>query len=405
MIDFLSKIGKKTTSLDGIVGENSVLASKGLQLFTQKSDSDSNQILPTANALECSTFLSKDTISTLEQGVKYATSKIPKNLAPAYCVYTSNGKYKFTDQRVSDFKEAEKNGSNGWNLEPLLERAEGLTSAQKANLNVNLKEYADFMSSETYKQYASSSDVAPAEYKQTVQNCLDVCDYMNFGYSIVPESEVFTENSVWSEAEYVNNSETGFYGEVFVNPDTKELIIGYCGTNDTQDAVTDDLDMMLKEVPDQYQDALNLYLKYANDPQYADYKISITGHSLGASLAQLVGATDGVMNGENPPIVATFNAFGTYDIVEKNKSQYNFVEQESLNDASMYNYITESDLVSCTSRHVGQTTWVENQSPVAHMTTSLHLGLTPEKYDIDNGKKSMLKETIGVVSKLFKRKK
>lgn len=72
----MSKIGKKTISLDGIVDENSVLASKGLQLFTQKSDSDSNQILPTAYALECSTFLSKDTISALEQGVKYATSQI-----------------------------------------------------------------------------------------------------------------------------------------------------------------------------------------------------------------------------------------------------------------------------------------------------------------------------------------
>lgn len=362
--------------------------------------------LPETSYINTTTFCSAGTADSLLEGVKYVTSKVSTDIAPAYAVYTANGKYELNDikEKMNEFQTSGKNGAAGWDLEVLLDRAESLSSSEKTLLNDYLKEYADFMTTEEYKNYATSEDIVPPEEKETVTNCLDLCDYMNLGYSMTPNTQLFDENSNWKEAEAIKNTETGFYGEVFINEETKELIIGYCGTNDMEDATTDDLDMMLKSVPDQYDDALNLYKKYADDPEYSDYKISITGHSLGASLAELVAATDGVSNGENPPTAVTFNAFGTHEIIENNKNndKYNFVEQNSLDNAKVYNYITEGDLVSCTSKHVGQTMYVENKSPVAHMTTSIHLNLTPEEYDVGKSKVNLAKNTLKKVFSYFK---
>lgn len=374
---------------------------------TGNTNNQINDDLPETSYINTTTFCTTDTANSLLEGVKYVASHISADIAPAYAVYTANGKYELSDisKKMNEFQTSGKNGAAGWDLQVLLERAESLNSTEKSLLNDYLKEYADFMTTEEYKNYATSENIVPEEEKENVINCLDLCDYMNYGYSVTPNTQLFDENSNWKEAESIKNTETGFYGEVFVNEETKELIIGYCGTNDMEDATTDDLDMMLKAVPDQYNDALNLYKKYADDPQYADYKISITGHSLGASLAELVAATDGVSNSENPPTAVTFNAFGTYEIIENNKDseEYNFVEQNTLDDAKVYNYITEGDLVCCTTKHVGQTMYVENQSPIGHMTTSIHLSLTPEEYDIGKSKITLAKNTIKKVFSYFKK--
>ena len=112
--------------------------------------------------------------------------------------------------------------------------------------------------------------------------------------------------------------------------------------------------------------------------------MTLTGHSLGGSLAQLVASTEGVSNKDNPPKVVTFNAFGTYDIVknQEDNDKYDFVEQSELDDTNVYNYITECDFVSCTTRQIGKTTVVENKSPFGHMTASLHSYFSPEKYEL-----------------------
>jgi hypothetical protein len=250
------------------------------------------------------------------------------------------------------------------------------------------------MSSEDYKLYVTSNNDVSLEDRQNFKNCLDICDFMLFGFSITPNSQIFSNPSIWEEIDFINNSETGFYGEVFENRSKKELIIAYCGTDDLRDATVDDLEMMLDEVPDQYNDALDLYLFYATHPRYADYKITITGHSLGGSLAQLVGATRDVAYNDNAPTIVTFNAFGVCDILEKNKDKCDFLVCDILSDISVCNYITEGDFVSCVTRHLGKTILINNQSPVPHMTTSLHLAISPEDYNLERGLLLALKEKI-----------
>ena len=102
------------------------------------------------------------------------------------------------------------------------------------------------------------------------------------------------------------NKETGFVGKVFRNNEG-EIVISFSGT-DLFDIKSRDLrndtNMSIGNEPPQTQNALALYNEVR--AMYLNAKITVTGHSLGGSLAQMVAKKTGVT-------AVAYNPFSTGD--------------------------------------------------------------------------------------------
>ncbi len=98
--------------------------------------------------------------------------------------------------------------------------------------------------------------------------------------------------------------------------------------------------MYLKELPKQYKNANEVYQQIRH--AYPNANITVTGHSLGGSLAQLVSA-------ENGCSAVTFNAYGTNDIL-KNTGIYNTKDLNIIN----YGNINDPVFNSSYTKHPGR---------------------------------------------------
>lgn len=71
-----------------------------------------------------------------------------------------------------------------------------------------------------------------------------------------------------------------------------DIVIAFRGTDSKRDLVMSDLPIALDLIPStSYIYAMNFYDAIKNDPLYADCTISLTGHSLGGAIAQLLSAS------------------------------------------------------------------------------------------------------------------
>ena len=120
-----------------------------------------------------------------------------------------------------------------------------------------------------------------------------------------------------------------------------EIIVCFRGTelSDNGD-LRNDIAMLFRRIPIQAKYALNIYDSIKET--YPDCKITVIGHSLGGSLAQIVGAMRDVK-------AVTFNAFGTLDILKKNRVQ-------NINPTNITNYCNPDDNITCinASNHIGK---------------------------------------------------
>lgn len=137
------------------------------------------------------------------------------------------------------------------------------------------------------------------------------------------------------------NPNTGFYADVLVGED--DVIIAYRGT-DSENDVDDDVAMSRSRIPAQTRDALDLYNKVKNE--YPEKDITLTGHSLGGSLADIVGAL-------NDELAVSFNAYGVGDI---------FNEGTTIKDKNVVNYVNIQDSITMINgkNHIGEIYSVPN---------------------------------------------
>lgn len=183
----------------------------------------------------------------------------------------------------------------------------------------------------------------------------------------------------------INGMEAVAYGLDSNNDGAYEqVVIAYRGSDSIEDWTIDDLAMALGAVPAQlgsaesfYQSVLDAYCKNPDGITYNTSKLSITGHSLGGALAQLVGSEYG-------NYTVTFNAPGM--LVQA----FNFGFTHTIN---ITNYVVMNDYVGNYGTHVGITRyiqpvpittdpWQDTHSSILNYTEE-NFGLIYTSYDLD----------------------
>ena len=144
----------------------------------------------------------------------------------------------------------------------------------------------------------------------------------------------------------VENKENGFYADILQGKN--DIIIAYRGTDEfifgnKASDLDDDFAMASSNMPEQAKDALETYntIKLA----YPEKEITLTGHSLGGSLADIVAG----LNGAN---AVTFNAYGVGNILN----------DTAFNDKNIINYVNTQDIITLVNgaNHIGTNYSVPN---------------------------------------------
>lgn len=133
------------------------------------------------------------------------------------------------------------------------------------------------------------------------------------------------------------NVDTGFYADVLKKGNN--IIIVYRGSNELiKDWRENDLLMVQSLLPPQAIDALKLHDEVKR--MYPKVEVTLTGHSLGGSLAQIVSAIRGTF-------AVTFNAYGVGDMFEN---------RNHLKTWNIINYVNEYDPITMTNseNHLGE---------------------------------------------------
>ena len=121
------------------------------------------------------------------------------------------------------------------------------------------------------------------------------------------------------------SANNGFQAIVYKNGNN--IAISYRGTDTPKDFILSDIPMGTKILlPVQYKNANEVYKQIKQ--MYPNANITLTGHSLGGSLAQLISA-------ENNCPAVTFNAYGTGDILNHtgyNRKNLNIINYGNPND-------------------------------------------------------------------------
>lgn len=132
----------------------------------------------------------------------------------------------------------------------------------------------------------------------------------------------------WVRFSERDNESTGFHAETFYKKGTVVISMRGIDPFSYQDIILNDMAMGTNNLPIQYIDAINYYNEIQQT--FPNSKIVFTGHSLGGSLAQLMGNLTG-----NEAV--TFNAYGVGNLLNGN------INYE--NSKNIRNYGNINDLV------------------------------------------------------------
>ena len=143
----------------------------------------------------------------------------------------------------------------------------------------------------------------------------------------------------------VDNKNTGFHAEVLLKGN--DVIVAYRGTDKIfgQDG-RNDFAMNRGKIPAQATEAIKLYDQVKQENPNSD--ITVTGHSLGGSLSQIVSGIRGCA-------AVTFNAYGVKDM---------FKDPANIKEDNVVNYVNEWDPIAMSNaeNQVGETYAVKGEA-------------------------------------------
>ena len=165
-------------------------------------------------------------------------------------------------------------------------------------------------------------------------------------------------NSSFEVVAQVNDDNTGFSATVFKDTSTGEYVIAFRGTELTDmNDLRSNKQMFFDLENPQFDSARNFVKEKIAEISFhdPDAKISLTGHSLGGTLAQLIAY-------ENELEALTFNAYGGKDIIKKQSSYDESKFNSSQNN--VHNFILATDVIAVSSEQYGNTYVIETKTPI-----------------------------------------
>ncbi len=185
------------------------------------------------------------------------------------------------------------------------------------------------------------------------------------------------------EKVYDDTQVSGYYGAIYINHKTHQVVLAIRGTEEIIASLfrrNSDWQTNIEEIlGDQIvvgQQARNLQAtaEAIDIAKNHKYRLSFTGHSLGAWLAELCGFYSHAYFGYPNIKVVTFDSPGTAPMMEKLKSNIESTyTQVDLRDIDIVSYLASPNPANCCNRHVGKiyriapkmewTGWVNNTAP------------------------------------------
>ncbi len=159
------------------------------------------------------------------------------------------------------------------------------------------------------------------------------------------EEKVYLNGQQYKVLEHVDDRRTGYQGTVYQRVNTQEIIVSHRGTEELiKDGIVTDASMVLARSNPQTLQALALSGRAVADAERLGIEtgrapeVTVTGHSLGGSLAQITAHHHG-LKGE------TFNAYGAVSLSGSRIPQ---------GGHSVINHVMAADAVSAASPHFGE---------------------------------------------------
>jgi hypothetical protein len=160
------------------------------------------------------------------------------------------------------------------------------------------------------------------------------------------EEKVYLNGNQYKVLEHVDDRRTGYQGTVYQRVSTNEVVVAHRGTEELiKDGVVTDAAMVIARSNPQASQALQLVARtvtearrFGEESGISPPQVTLTGHSLGGSLAQITAHHYG-LKGE------TFNAYGAVSL-----TSYRIPE----GGHSVINHVMAADPVSAASPHFGE---------------------------------------------------